>query len=134
MSVAGAMFYQALYAKASGVAGISLSPELRREGSPTPAVVYEITSADFMVELGGNITNMTMIDVRWEAVADSLVAAWDLAWSLRGAVDGSWTEGKLNFLLTSASMSTSMATPDDGQGDAERSVTLSTSFQVSESE
>jgi hypothetical protein len=132
MSVAGAQFYQALYTRATTVAGLVLSPDLRREGDPTPAMSYEITSASFSVETDGRINEVTAIEVRWEAVADSLITAWDLAWSVRGAIDGKWGVGSLDFVLTSASMSSGMATPDDGQGDAERVVTLTTSFLVME--
>lgn len=124
--------YQALYTKATSVSGLVLSPDLRREGSASPAVVYEITSASFDLEVGGWIMPTSAVDVRWEVVADSLITAWDLAWSVRTAVDGTWTIGSLTFVMTAASMSTGMATPDDGQADAERIVTLNTSFQVTE--
>lgn len=115
-------------------AGVPVSPELRRFGDPTPAVVYDVQSGSFDMMLGGATVYLGTFEVRFDCVADRALAAFGLMWDVREALTPRWTNGSgsLRFTATAASFSTAVAVPDDGQGDAERTASLSITFHVEE--
>lgn len=126
-------FPEAIYQKIDGGTGATpVSPELRRHGDSTPAVVYEITRLEFVLEMNGALTGCGMASVKIDCIADAMSAAWTLALSVVAAVDGTWTQGTQNVTMTGCSVSQSVAIPDDGQDDAERVVSVVADFQFKE--
>jgi len=109
-----------------------VSCELRRQGDPTPAVIYEISSCRWDLDISGTPTGTGTATVRVDCVADRALAAWALAIACRNALDGVWTQGDYTLVATSLEVAQSRAAPDDGQPDAERVATLSAEFQFKE--
>lgn len=127
-------FLQAFYAKLdAGTGSTPVSPELRRAGDPTPAIVYEVTETSFDLASDGLETQTGTASVRIDCVADKADSAYSLARTALASVRGIWTQSGLTAVLVSASISQSRATPDDGQDDAERIASLTCEFQWKES-
>lgn len=126
---AAATIVEAIYAKLDGATTAPVSPELRVQGDPTPAIVYEVVSCAWSLDVAGTSTGHGTATVRVDCVADTVVAAWSLAKVAREALDGKWTEGSITMVMTSAEAAMSRAAPDDGQADAERVVTITAEFQ-----
>jgi len=120
---------EALYAQLDAATASPVSPELRRQGDATPAVVYEITSCEFSLDMEGTLVQHGRLTVRLDCVADSVVAAWNLAETMIAGIDGSWTRNSYNFVLVSAEIAQSRGNPDDGQSDAERVATVTAQLQ-----
>jgi len=110
-----------------------VSCEIRRQGDPTPAVIYEISSCRWDLDISGKPTGTGTASVRVDCVADRALAAWSLAIVCRDALDGVWTQGTYTLVATSLEVAQSRGAPDDGQPDAERVATLSAEFQFKES-
>ena len=126
-------FPEAIYKKVdAGTGSTPVSPELRRAGDSTPAVVYEISQLTFDLEMNGALTGVGTATVRLDCIADSAASAWSLARSVVSAIDGTWTEGTIDAVLTSCNITQSRAMPDDGQDDAERIATVTAEFQFEE--
>lgn len=123
---------EALFDKIDASTAVPVSPELRRQDDPTPAVVYEITGCTWTLDMSGTTPGHGSMSVRIDCVADSVLSAWSLATAVRLGIDGKWTEGSYTFVLTAAEAAMSRANPDDGQADAERVVSLSVEFQFTE--
>lgn len=121
-----------LYQKLDGALTQPVSPELRRQSDPTPAVVYEITSYAPSLDMSGTSTGHGRVSVRFDCVADNASTAWDLAETLIGVVDGTWTQNGYQWVLVGVEVAQTRATPDDGQNDAERIATVTAEFQVRE--
>lgn len=126
-------FPEAIYAKVdAGTGATPVSPELRRHGDATPAVVYEITQLVFDLEMNGALTGCGSANVRFDCIADSMADAWSLALDVVAAVDGTWTQGTQSVTLTGCTITQSAANPDDGQDDAERIASVACEFQFKE--
>ena len=124
---------QAIYDQLNAATTYPVSCEIRRQGDPTPAVVYEITSCRWDMDISGTSTGTGTTTVRIDCVADRALSAWALAIVCRNALDGVWTQGIYTLVATSLEVAQSRAAPDDGQPDAERVATLSAEFQFKES-
>lgn len=128
-----ANFLQAFYAQLDAGTGTTpVSPELRRQGDATPAIVYEVTETTFDIAVDGLPTQTGTATVRMDCVADKADTAYTLARTALAAVDGKWTQSTVTAVMVSASISQSRATPDDGQEDAERIASLTCEFQWKE--
>jgi hypothetical protein len=123
---------EALFDKLDASTAVPVSPELRRQDDPTPAVVYEVTNCAWSLDMSGTSPGHGTMSVKIDCVADSVLSAWALAMAVRLGVDNKWTESGYTFVLTAAEAAMSRANPDDGQADAERVVTLSVEFQFTE--
>lgn len=127
--------YAAIVAKlTTALPGVPVSPELRRFGDPTPAVVYDVTGGSWDLMLGSQTVYLGTFEVRFDCVADRALDAFQLMWDVREALTPRWTSsgGALRFTATSASFTTNIAAADDGQGDAERTASLAMTFHVEE--
>jgi hypothetical protein len=126
-------FPEAIYKKVdAGTGSTPVSPELRRHGDSTPAVIYEISQLAFDIEMNGALTGVGSATVRLDCIADSVADAWSLALDVVAAIDGKWTQGTIDVVLTSCNITQTRATPDDGQDDAERIATVTAEFQFEE--
>lgn len=127
-----ASLIEAVFDKLDNATAVPVSPELRREGDPTPAMVYEVTNVAWSLDISGTSTGHGSMTVRVDCVADSVISAWSLAETARTALDGKWTDGDYTLVMRSSEAAMSRANPDDGQADAERVVTLTAEFQFTE--
>lgn len=123
---------EAVYARVNAAISAPVSPELRRLGDPTPAVVYEMTGADFDIAHEGSPTWTGTATFRFDCVANMAIDAYNLALDVLDSISGKWTQGTVTCVLVSAGLSQSRATPDDGQEDAERTTTLTAELQFKE--
>lgn len=123
---------EALYTQLDAATASPVSPELRRQGDPTPAVVYEITSCEFSVDMEGTLVQHGKMTLRLDCVADSVVSAWNLAEAMISGIDGKWTRNTYDFVLVGVEIAQTRANPDDGQSDAERVATVTAQLQFKE--
>lgn len=121
-----------IYAKLDAALDVPISPELRRAGDPTPAVVYELAQVSDVLAMDGTSTGFAVVQARFDCVADGFAAANALAASVVTALDGKWTQGGIAFVATATETSTARAVPDDGQEDAERIATVVMTFATQE--
>jgi hypothetical protein len=104
-----------------------LSPRWRRQGDPLPYVVYEFTSAAW-AQTTNTVTNMVTLSVNFSCVAATVSEAMDVADDITEAFAISVTEGNITFRMVDINMRTLDAVPDDGTGDAERIIVVTTTF------
>ena len=106
--------------------GYHVSVGLRRAGNATPCIVYEVTQVDFEVAMTGRVIPHYTMQVTADCVADTALTAWtvvdDLLAAFTGNIDN--TADDIMLVLVAASASARTETPDDGQSDAERVVSL----------
>jgi hypothetical protein len=107
-------------------AGYEVSVGLRRAGNSTPCIVYEVTQVDFEVAMTGKVIPHYTMQVTADCVADTALEAWtvvdDLLATFTGNIDNAVDDIMLVLVAVNASARTE--TPDDGQSDAERVVSL----------
>jgi hypothetical protein len=103
-----------------------VSAGLRRAGNPTPCIVYEITQVDFEVAMPGQVIPHYTMQVTADCVADTALQAWNVVDDLLSVFTGNYdnTADDIILVLVAASASARTETPDDGQSDAERVVSL----------
>lgn len=123
----------AIYDRLKTIASTTVSPELRRLGDPTPAVNYSV-SWDWNLAMDGSRTQYRVATVRAQCFADTLLVAEARAMSVVGRLEGEWTQGNYDAVCRSIGCEQGMAMPDDGQGDAERFVTVTAELQIKEPE
>ena len=104
-----------------------LSPRWRRQGDALPYVVYEFTSAVW-AQTTNEVTNMVTLTVNFSCVAGTVAEALSVADDITDAFKTSVTESKITFHMVDISMRTLDAVPDDGTGDAERIIVVTTTF------
>jgi hypothetical protein len=104
-----------------------LSPRWRRQGDPLPYVVYEFTSAAW-VQTTNTVTNMVTLSVNFSCVAATVSEALAVADDITEAFATSVTATKITFQMVDINMRTLDAVPDDGTGDAERIIVVTTTF------
>ncbi len=104
-----------------------LSPRWRRQGDPLPYVVYEFTSAAW-VQTTNTVTNMVTLSVNFSCVAATVSEALAVADDITDAFATSVTATKITFQMVDINMRTLDAVPDDGTGDAERIIVVTTTF------
>jgi hypothetical protein len=125
-------FAEAIFAKLDHAISAPVSPELRRVGDPTPAVVYEVTEWNPDFAVGGSTVGTASATVRFDCVADRYTAANDLAFEVIAALGVSWTQSGFKVVAVGAAVSTARAMPDDGQEDAERIASITYQFLTME--
>lgn len=109
-----------LYSRvAAAMPTVPVSLGLRRAGAETPAVVYELQSADMDCTMGGGLT-VFRGTVAFHCVADLGTDALATLDDLIQAIDGNHTANNIQTTLVSMSINCQTSIPDDGQGDAER--------------
>ena len=119
---------QALYSYLSPQIGTAeLSPRWRRQGDALPYVVYEITSAVW-AQTTNEVTNMVTLTVNFSCVAATVAEALTVADDITDAFKVSVTEDTITFRMVDINMRTLDAVPDDGTGDAERIIVVTTTF------
>jgi hypothetical protein len=124
-------FVTAVYDRLKSIANTTVSPELRRLGDPTPAVNYAVTW-DWSLAMDGTRTEYRTATVRAQCFADTILLAEARAESVAGRLEGKWTQGAYSAVCRALSCEQGMAVPDDGQGDAERFVTVTAELQIKE--
>jgi hypothetical protein len=119
---------EALYAYLSPRIGAAeLSPRWRRQGDPLPYVTYEFTSASW-AQTTNTVTNMVTLSVNFSCVAGTVAEALAVADDITEAFAVSVTEDSITFRMVDINMRTLDAVPDDGTGDAERIIVVTTTF------
>jgi hypothetical protein len=104
-----------------------LSPRWRRQGDPLPYVTYEFTSANW-AQTTDTITNMVTLSVNFSCIAQTVADALEVADEITLAFEQTVVESRITFHMVDISMRTLDAVPDDGTGDAERIIVVSTTF------
>lgn len=117
----------ALYEYTQGEVNAEISPRWRRQGDPLPYCTYEMSSANYIFNSNA-MTNMATLTFSWTVVAQTLAECLVTADELALAFVDSFTQTNVTFRCVDLSMRTVDAIPDDGTGDAERIVVVSTSF------
>ena len=119
---------EALYSYLSPRIGTAeLSPRWRRQGDPLPYVTYEFTSASW-AQTTNEVTNMVTLTVNFSCVAGTVAEALVVADDITEAFAISVTEDSITFRMVDINMRTLDAVPDDGTGDAERIIVVTTTF------
>ena len=119
---------EALYSYLSPRIGTAeLSPRWRRQGDPLPYVTYEFTSASW-AQTTSTVTNMVTLTVNFSCVAGTVAEALAVADDITEAFAVSVTEDSITFRMVDINMRTLDAVPDDGTGDAERIIVVTTTF------
>ena len=119
---------EALYSYLSPRIGTAeLSPRWRRQGDPLPYVTYEFTSASW-AQTTSTVTNMVTLSVNFSCVAGTVTEALSVADDITAAFAVSVTEDSITFRMVDINMRTLDAVPDDGTGDAERIIVVTTTF------
>jgi hypothetical protein len=119
---------EALYSYLSPRIGAAeLSPRWRRQGDPLPYVTYEFTSASW-AQTTSTVTNMVTLTVNFSCVAGTVAEALAVADDITEAFAVSVTEDSITFRMVDINMRTLDAVPDDGTGDAERIIVVTTTF------
>jgi hypothetical protein len=119
---------EALYSYLSPRIGTAeLSPRWRRQGDPLPYVTYEFTSASW-AQTTSTVTNMVTLTVNFSCVAGTVAEALVVADYITEAFAVSVTEDSITFRMVDINMRTLDAVPDDGTGDAERIIVVTTTF------
>ena len=119
---------EALYSYLSPRIGTAeLSPRWRRQGDPLPYVTYEFTSASW-AQTTSTVTNMVTLSVNFSCVAGTVAEALAVADDITEAFAVSVTEDSITFRMVDINMRTLDAVPDDGTGDAERIIVVTTTF------
>ena len=119
---------EALYSYLSPRIGTAeLSPRWRRQGDPLPYVTYEFTSASW-AQTTSTVTNMVTLTVNFSCVAGTVAEALAVADDITEAFAVSVTEDNITFRMVDINMRTLDAVPDDGTGDAERIIVVTTTF------
>jgi hypothetical protein len=119
---------EALYSYLSPRIGAAeLSPRWRRQGDPLPYVTYEFTSASW-AQTTSTVTNMVTLSVNFSCVAGTVAEALAVADDITEAFAVSVTEDSITFRMVDINMRTLDAVPDDGTGDAERIIVVTTTF------
>ena len=104
-----------------------LSPRWRRQGEALPYVVYEFTSAAWL-QTTNEVTNVVTLSVSFSCVAATVADALEVADEITAAFATSVTEDSITFRMVDINMRTLDAVPDDGTGDAERIIVVTTTF------
>ena len=119
---------EAMYSYLSPRIGAAeLSPRWRRQGDPLPYVTYEFTSASW-AQTTSTVTNMVTLTVNFSCVAGTVAEALVVADDITEAFAVSVTEDSVTFRMVDINMRTLDAVPDDGTGDAERIIVVTTTF------
>ena len=104
-----------------------LSPRWRRQGEALPYVVYEFTSAAWL-QTTNEVTNVVTLSVNFSCVAATVADALEVADEITAAFATSVTKDSITFRMVDINMRTLDAVPDDGTGDAERIIVVTTTF------
>lgn len=119
---------EALYSYLSPRIGTAeLSPRWRRQGDPLPYVTYEFTSASW-AQTTSTVTNMVTLTVNFSCVAGTVAESLAVADDITETFAVSVTEDNITFRMVDINMRTLDAVPDDGTGDAERIIVVTTTF------
>lgn len=128
MATANAMI-EALYAHLDNEIATEISPRWRRQGEPLPFIVYEVQSIEW-VRHTGTFSKDAEVTVSFNCLADTVLAALDLADEIKDALDSKVTVSQVTFAATSLNYKVSDAVPDDGTGDTERVVTVTATIYM----
>ena len=106
--------------------GRDVAAGLRRAGNSTPCIVYEITQVDFEVSMPGQVIPHYTMQVTADCVADTALEAWSVADDLLSVFAGNIDDTARDIVLVIVAVNATARTetPDDGQSDAERVVSL----------
>lgn len=128
MATANAMI-EALYAHLDNEIASEIGPRWRRQGEPLPFIVYEVQSIEW-VRHTGTFSKDAEVGVAFHCLADTVVAALDLADEVKDALDVKVTVSNVTFAATALNYKVSDAVPDDGTGDTERVVTVTATIYM----
>jgi hypothetical protein len=119
---------EALYAYLkTRIGDAELSPRWRRQGEALPFVVYEFTSA-IWAQTTNEVTNMCTLSVNFSCVAATVSEALVVADLITDTFKTTVTTDSITFRMVDINMRTLDAVPDDGTGDAERIIVVTTTF------
>ncbi|MFZ4809393.1 MAG: hypothetical protein ACOYLQ_19230 [Hyphomicrobiaceae bacterium] len=120
-----------------GATTYTVSVGMRNAGTPTPCMVYELTSATLDAQMRGVVANRNhwIISVEVACIADTVETVTQMA----DSVAGLWALGTIvdagndcKLMMSEMSVAFSAETPDDGQQDAERIATITMTILASE--
>lgn len=104
-----------------------ISPRWRRQGDSLPYITYEVQQLDWL-RTTGTFTQNAELQMAFSCIAETLVDAFDLADEVRDALAPKTTNNGVTFAATQISYRTSDPAPDDGTGDTERTVIVTTTI------
>lgn len=120
------------YVDANNMSGVKVSPHWRIQGDDMPVVVYELVGADW-VFITQERTSMATITMQFSCIAAELADALEVADDVANLVSTVRTRNGVTFRAESVSYRASDAVPDDGSGDRERTMTVTTVLHVEDS-
>lgn len=116
--------------QAAMAAGVKVSPHWRVQGDDLPAVMYEVTTAEWWPTIDTGRVNAATITMNWSCVAMTQGAALDIADKITNTVASQTTYNSITFCATSISYRAADQTPDDGTGDRDRVVVVTTTIHA----
>lgn len=105
-------------------AACPVSLGIRSAGDASPCIVFEINSAEANVIIQGVVQDQWTLQVQVDCIADKALDALGLADQVLAEFTGPMTQDDYTLILAGASAAARVETPDDGQADAERIVSL----------
>lgn len=104
--------------------GTPVSMGLRIAGQQTPYIVFDIANAEAAMVVQGVVKEVWNVTLQADCVADKAIDAATVADSIIAEFTGPMNMGNYTLVLVGASAASRTETPDDGQQDAERILTL----------
>lgn len=104
--------------------GTPVSMGLRIAGQQTPYIVFDIANAEAAMVVQGVVKEVWNVTLQADCVADKAIDAAAVADSIIAEFTGPMNMGNYTLVLVGASAASRTETPDDGQQDAERILTL----------
>lgn len=120
------------YIDANNMNGVPVSPHWRIQGEAMPVVVYELVGADWMFMTSAR-TSMATITMQFSCIAAEISEALEVADDIANLVSTRRTHNGVTFAAESVSYRSADAVPDDGSGDRERTITVTTVLHVEDS-
>ncbi|MFZ4738534.1 MAG: hypothetical protein ACOYM9_21435 [Bradymonadia bacterium] len=104
--------------------GVPVSLGLRTAGDQTPSIVFDVTNADAAMVVQGVVKQVWNVTAQVDCIADKALDAASVADSVIAEFTGPMNTGDYTLVLVGAAAASRTETPDDGQQDAERILSL----------
>lgn len=104
--------------------GTPVSMGLRIAGQQTPYIVFDIANAEAAMVVQGVVKEVWNVTLQADCVADKAIDAAAVADRIIAEFTGPMNMANYTLVLVGASAASRTETPDDGQQDAERILTL----------
>ena len=129
-----AAMLKAIYYKVQIVmpSGVKVSPHWRVQGDSLPAVTYELVSCDWWNTINDGNVNVATLTVNWACIDMTQSGALALADLITNTLAAKQTYDSITFGATSISYRAADQAPDDGSGDRDRVILVTTTIYAAD--